>query len=211
MDVINKQQGGLKCGEVTMAEKKREVMVAIPNEQQHSRVNSPHRILNDNEVAGAKSPPLNCASPEIRFMPSPNKPPKVFTSNANLTRRKSLTRSVYSKPKSRFGEQSYPIDGTLLEDNANSTLQENLTVGSPYKASPNNNNKAGTVNRTFSILSVITPKTPLMASPGPAGEDFDEIIYKKVELSKNKRSRRLTAKMLFEWFVFVCIDRKSVV
>ncbi|KAG4389250.1 hypothetical protein AAZX31_06G051200 [Glycine max] len=210
MDVINKQQGGLKCGEVTMAEKKREVMVAIPNEQQHSRVNSPHRILNDNEVAGAKSPPLNCASPEIRFMPSPNKPPKVFTSNANLTRRKSLTRSVYSKPKSRFGEQPYPIDGTLLEDNANSTLQENLTVGSPYKASPNNNNKAGTVNRTFSILSVITPKTPLMASPGPAGEDFDEIIYKKVELSKNKRSRRLTAKMLFEWFVFVCIASSLV-
>ena len=70
MDVINKQQGGLKCGEVTMAEKKREVMVAIPNEQQHSRVNSPHRILNDNEVAGAKSPPLNCASPEIRFITS---------------------------------------------------------------------------------------------------------------------------------------------
>lgn len=214
MDVNNKQQG-VQGGEVSMAEKKREVVVAIQNEgggeslmpKQHSRVNSPHRIGNDNEYA-AKSPPLNCSSPEIKFMPSPNKPPKVPISNANnnLTRRKSLTRSVYSKPKSRFGEQPYPVDGTHLEENGNSSLQEQLTVSSPYKASPNNNKPGtGNVNRTVSILSVITPKTPLMASPGPAGEDFDEIIYNKVELSKSKRSRRVTTKVLIEWFVFVCI------
>nr|KYP45591.1 Uncharacterized protein At5g12080 family [Cajanus cajan] len=177
--------------------------------KQQSRVNSPHRICNDNEVA-AKSPPLNCASPEIKFMPSPNKPPKVPTSNANLTRRKSLTRSVYSKPKSRFGEQPYPVDGTLLEENGSSGLQEQLTVSSPYKASPNNKTGSGTVNRTVSILSVITPKTPLMASPGPAGEDFDELVYKKVELSKSKRSRRVTTKVLIEWFVFVCIASSLV-
>lgn len=212
MDVNNKQQG-LKGGEVSMAEKKREVVVAIQNEggdesltpKQHSRVNSPHRIGYENEFA-AKSPPLNCASPEIKFMPSPNKPPKPPTSNANnnLTRRKSLTRSVYSKPKSRFGEQPYPVDGILLEENG---VQEQLTVSSPYKASPNN--KPGTVNRTVSILSAITPKTPLMASPGPAGEDFDEIIYNKVESSKSKR-RRVTTKVLIEWFVFVCIASSLV-
>ncbi|WVZ21640.1 hypothetical protein V8G54_008962 [Vigna mungo] len=211
MDANFKKQG-LQGGEVSLAEKKREVMVAIPNEgggeslmpKQQSRGNSPHRMLNDNEFA-VKSPPLNCASPEIRFMPSPNKPPKIPVSSANLIRRKSLTRSVYSKPKSRFGEQPYPVDGTLLEENGNSTLQENLGVGSPYKASPINN-KPGTINRTVSILSVITPKTPLMASPGPAGgEDFDELIYRKVELSKSKRSRRVTVKVLSEWFVLVCI------
>ncbi|XP_027354947.1 mechanosensitive ion channel protein 10 [Abrus precatorius] len=197
-------------GEVSMAEKKREVVVAIPNEgggeslssKLQSRVNSPHRTCTDNEVV-AKSPPLNCASPEIRFVPSPNKPPKVPTSNANLTNRKSFTRSVYSKPKSRFGEQPYPVDGSVLEENGTSTLQEQLGVSSPYKASPNNN-KPGTFNRTVSITSVITPKTPLMASPGHAEEDFDEIIYKKVELSKSKR-KRLTTKVLIEWFVFVCI------
>ncbi|BAT78018.1 hypothetical protein LR48_Vigan04g232200 [Vigna angularis] len=215
MDANFKKQG-LQGGDVSLAEKKREVMVAIPNEgggeslmpKQQSRGNSPHRMLNDE--FSVKSPPLNCASPEIRFMPSPNKPPKIPVSSANLTRRKSLTRSVYSKPKSRFGEQPYPVDGTLLEENGTSTLQENLGVGSPYKASPINN-KPGTISRTVSILSVITPKTPLMASPGPAGgEDFDELIYRKVELSKSKRSRRVTVKVLSEWFVFVCITSTLV-
>ncbi|TKY74867.1 Mechanosensitive ion channel protein 9 [Spatholobus suberectus] len=183
MDANNKQQSP-KGGEVSMAEKKREVVVAIPNEggdeslmsKQQSRVNSPHRICNDNEVA-PKSPPLNCASPEIRFMPSPNKPPKVPTSNANLTRRKSLTRSVYSKPKSRFGEQPYPIDGTLMEENGTSTLQEQLTVSSSCKASPN---KPGTVNRTVSIHSVITPRTPLMASPGQPGRILMKSFTRKL-------------------------------
>ncbi|KAL2346588.1 hypothetical protein Fmac_000588 [Flemingia macrophylla] len=49
-----------------------------------------------------------------------------------------------------------------------------------------------------------------MASPGPAGEDFDELVYKKVELSKSKRSRRVTTKVLIEWFVFVCIASSLV-
>ncbi|MED6144542.1 hypothetical protein PIB30_016587 [Stylosanthes scabra] len=158
-------------------------------------------------------PPLNCGSPEIRFMPSPNKPPRIPNSNANLVRRKSLSRSVYSKPKSRFGEQPYPIDGSVLDESSNvngiSTLQEQLagSVNSPYRNSfkgSSPNNKPGTVNRTVSITAPITPKTPLMASPGPAGEDEDEIIYKKVELSKEKR-KRLTAMVLVECFVFVCL------
>ncbi|KAJ1382289.1 Mechanosensitive ion channel MscS [Sesbania bispinosa] len=210
-----KHQGG----EVSMTENKREVVVAIPNAggeshelkgvesltPKHSRVDSPHTISYDNELSAAsKSPPLNCASPEIRFIPtSPNKPPKVPTANTNLTRRRSLARSVYSKPKSRFVEQPYTIDGAILEENSTSTLQEQMAVSSPFrnsfnKASPNN--KSGTVNRTVSITSVITPKTPLMASPGPAGEeDLDEIIYRKVELSKGK-SKRLKAKVLIEWW-----------
>nr|KYP45590.1 Uncharacterized protein At5g12080 family [Cajanus cajan] len=49
-----------------------------------------------------------------------------------------------------------------------------------------------------------------MASPRPAGDDFDEIIYKKVKLGKNKRSRRVTTKVLIEWFVFVCIASSLV-
>ncbi|WJX35399.1 hypothetical protein P8452_23395 [Trifolium repens] len=200
----NKNQGG----EVSMMEKKKteEVVVAISNVGGET-----HYHDNDHELKGveyspryaSKSPPLNCASPEIRFIPSPNKPPKVPTTNENLTPRKNLARSVYSKPKSRFGEQPYPIDETLLEENVTSTFQEQLAVSSPYRNSFNN--KSGTVNRTISITSVVTPRTPLMASPGPAGEDdFDETIYKKVELSKGKR-KRLTTKVLIELFVFVCI------
>ncbi|KAF7817354.1 mechanosensitive ion channel protein 10 [Senna tora] len=156
----------------------------------------------------SKSPPLNCASPEIRFSPSPNKPPKHPPPNENLTRRNSLARSLYSKPKSRFGEQPYPVDHATtmfeFEDNNNnnvSTLQQHMAVHSPFRSSFNN--KSGTVNRTVSITS-ITPKTPLMASPGLVGEDEDEIIYKKVELSKGKR-KRVTTKVFIEGILFVCI------
>ncbi|XP_057432429.1 mechanosensitive ion channel protein 10-like [Lotus japonicus] len=204
----NKQQ----ASEVSMIEKRREVVVTIANaaggeshdlkvvEPSTPRVDSPQRMENEVSAAATKSPPLNCASPEIRFMPSPNKPPKIptTTNNNNLIRRKSLSRSVYSKPKSRFGEQPY-IDGgtTILEENETVTLQEQ--IGSPYR----NSFKSGVVNRTISITSVITPRTPLMASPGPT-EDPDEIIYKKVELSKGYH-RRLTTKVLIEWFVFVFI------
>ncbi|GAU26709.1 hypothetical protein TSUD_314860 [Trifolium subterraneum] len=206
----NKHQGG----EVSMVEKKtEEVVVPISNVGGETHYHDHDYELKGVEYSpryASKSPPLNCASPEIRFIPSPNKPPKIPTTNENLTPRKNLARSVYSKPKSRFGEQPYPIDETLLEENVTSTFQEQLAVSSPYRNSFNKagnspNNKSGTVNRTVSITSVVTPRTPLMASPGPAGEDdFDEIIYKKVELSKGKR-KRLTTKVLIELFVFVCI------
>ncbi|OIV96424.1 hypothetical protein TanjilG_09851 [Lupinus angustifolius] len=195
-----------------MAENKTEVVVTIPNsgEESHDskgvgslttkqcRDDSPHTMFNDNEVT-AKSPPLHCASPEIRFSPSPNKPPRVPNVNGNLIRRKSLSRSMYSKPKSRFGEQPYHIDGNMLEDNSISALQEQLADNSPYRNSFSNaspGNKPGLVNRTASITSVITPKTPLM------GEDEGEIIYRKVELSKGKR-KRVKTKVLIEWFIFV--------
>ncbi|KAF7830428.1 mechanosensitive ion channel protein 10 [Senna tora] len=90
----------------------------------------------------------------------------------------------------------------MLEENNNhnSTLKEHFVINSP--------NKSNAVNRTASI----TPKTPLMASPGPAGEDEDEdeIIFKKVELSKGKR-KTATYKVLIEWVVSVCITGCLVV
>ncbi|XP_028777354.1 mechanosensitive ion channel protein 10-like isoform X2 [Neltuma alba] len=157
--------------------------------------------------AASKSPRLNGASPEIRFSPSPRKPPKHPLGSENFVHRKSLTRSVYSKPKSRFGEQPYPVDATLFEDTNDFTLQEQLAVNSPCRYSFNKgspNNKSRVVNRTASITSTITPKTPFTASPGPAGEDEDEIFYRKVELSKGRR-KRVTTMVLIEWIVFVCM------
>ncbi|CAL0327147.1 unnamed protein product [Lupinus luteus] len=179
-----------------MAENKVEVVVAISNAE------SPHKVFNDNEVF-TKSPPFHCASPGIRFTPSPNKPPR-FPTNGNLIRRKSLARSVYSKPKSRFGEQPYTLDGTVLEENSISSLQEQLAVNSPYRNSFSKaqlSKKPGPVARTASINSTITPKASLIASPGLGGEDEGELIYRKVELSKGKR-KRLTIKVLIEFFVF---------
>ncbi|KAK4401249.1 Mechanosensitive ion channel protein 9 [Sesamum angolense] len=73
-------------------------------------VDSPHKESSDSAFSAQKSVSIGCPSPEIvRIGPSSNKPPKIPTSET-LTRRKSLSRSVYSKPKSRFGEQSVSID-----------------------------------------------------------------------------------------------------
>lgn len=169
--------------------------------RQSSRPNSP---LKESITGGgfAKSVQVSCPSPEIsRSTYGSNKPPKTPTTNENLMRRRSLTRSVYSKPKSRFGEQ--PFDATIFEENS-LTLQEQIASSSPLRNSLNRespNNKSASGMRTNSI----TPKTPLMASPGgPTNEDDDEAIYKKVELSKDKH-RRVKPKVVVECVAFVCI------
>ncbi|KAL0017679.1 hypothetical protein SO802_004748 [Lithocarpus litseifolius] len=200
-----------------MAETEKQVVVKIPipipGEESSSSNSKPIKIID----ASAKAK----GSPEISSWYSPtnantSKPPKVPTTttnvNDNLTRRRSLARSVYSKPKSRFGEPSYPLLLTPNDNNNNNNnkglhLQEQLQT----ETSPNNyffrnsfsmatamaspNNKSA---RTVSI----TPKTPLMSSPGDA--DQDEEIYKKVVLSKEKH-RRLKTNVLIELTVFVCI------
>ncbi|CAL5204899.1 unnamed protein product [Lathyrus oleraceus] len=212
MDGNNKHQGG----GVSMTEKKGEVVVGIPNVGGESHdFDHDHdlglKLLEsmpqlENELA-SKSPPFDCASPEIRFTPSPNKPPRYPTTNANLTRRKSFVRSVYSKPKSRFGEQPYPIDRAFLEENV---LQEQLAVSSSHRSSFNkgshsSNYKSGSVNRSVSIGSFLTTRTSWRASPSHAGEeDLDEIIYKKVEFSKGKH-KRLTTRTSIELFVFLML------
>ncbi|KAJ6361706.1 hypothetical protein OIU78_002183 [Salix suchowensis] len=81
-----------------------------------SRPNSPFRESSNGGVA--RSVPFSSPSPEIsRSGQTQRKPPKIPNPNDNLTRRRSLTRSVYSKPKSRFGEQPYAINSTVLEEN----------------------------------------------------------------------------------------------
>ncbi|KAJ6745817.1 MECHANOSENSITIVE ION CHANNEL PROTEIN 9 [Salix koriyanagi] len=164
-----------------------------------SRPNSPFRESSNGGVA--RSVPFSCPSPEIsRSGQTQRKPPKIPNPNDNLTRRRSLTRSVYSKPKSRFGEQPYAINSTVLEENV-STLQEQIATASPQKnlltrGSPNNK----------SASTVITPKTPLMASPGgPADEEDEEEVWKRVESSKQKKLRRIGAKAVIEWVAFLCI------
>ncbi|KAK4742785.1 hypothetical protein SAY87_000786 [Trapa incisa] len=105
---------------------------------------------------------------------------------------KPLKRSVYSRQKSRFGEQPFPMDSSFLGEDVASVLRDN-----------NSANNRSPVNHSPKALPV-TPKTPLMASPGPAGgEDNNDEIYKKItlELSRAKH-RRIKIKALIEWFVF---------
>ncbi|KAM4129147.1 hypothetical protein ACJW30_01G000400 [Castanea mollissima] len=204
-----------------MAETKKQVVVEIPipipGEEEEEEVEEPSSNSKPTKIIDASAKAKG--SPEISTWYSPintntAKPPKVPTTttttnvNDNLTRRRSLARSVYSQPKSRFGEPSYPL--TPNDHNNNNKglhLQEQLQT----EASPNNyyfrssfsmaTAMASPNNKSARTVSV-THKTPLMSSLGD--DDQDEEIYRKVVLSKEKH-RRLKTKVLVELTVFVCI------
>ncbi|XP_057776325.1 mechanosensitive ion channel protein 10-like [Salvia miltiorrhiza] len=159
---------------------------------------SPLRESNDSALNAQKSPPMSYASPEtVRIAPIASKPPKIPTGEG-LTRRKTLSRSVYSKPKARFGEQSVHIDGKMFDEDG-----PEVNVVPSRGASPNHV-KADTGSASIKDRTVpITPKTPLMNSF--RGLDEDEEIYKKVSSRKKLKYRKVRAKVLVEWLIFLCI------
>ncbi|KAG8381768.1 hypothetical protein BUALT_Bualt05G0007000 [Buddleja alternifolia] len=144
------------------------------------------------------------ASENVRFYSSPNKPPRI-PQNDSITRRKSLSRSrsIYQKPKSRFGEQSVQIDSKMFEKDE-SLIEEHVTSSrcSP-KAKPDTDSVSiNEISRTIPI----TPKTPLVSSPGAfGGVDEDEEIYKRVSSRRKLKYRKVKAKVSIEWFLFLCI------
>ncbi|XP_048133696.1 mechanosensitive ion channel protein 10 isoform X2 [Rhodamnia argentea] len=174
-------------------------------------VDSPLQASTESSTTGvAKLAPVSCPSPEIASSrPSQNKPPKAPNTSGALARKRTLNRSVYSKPKSRFGEQQYPIDPSIFEEEHNASLQEQVGGHPPFggsfgRASPNNRSMCSARNVPM------TPKTPFMASPGLAGggggEEDDEEIYKKVTLELSKaRNKRIKTKALVEWTFFFLI------
>ncbi|CAN4076730.1 unnamed protein product [Withania somnifera] len=201
-------------GEISMAENKKspsEVVVMISGDERDSKtpvgpiptVDPPLSSQNQRSVQVSDS------SPEIaRYSPSPspNKPPKIPTSET-LTRRKSLASSAFLKPKSRFGEQSLPIDANMFHEQADPAENSpNRNVSNRASPTP----KLGSTNtfkettRTVSIS--VTPRTPLIASPGGfGGVDEDEEIYKKVSSRNKLKYKRVKTKVLIEWMVFLCL------
>ncbi|KAK2994019.1 hypothetical protein RJ640_018776, partial [Escallonia rubra] len=143
----------------------------------------------------------SCPSPEIaRLGSSPNKPAKISTAKG-LTERKSMSRSrsLHSKPKSRFGEQSLPIDPNMFDDISLPRLEElRETSVSPLR---NTSNRSSPHNKVTSKER--TPKTPLMmpSSQGVGAED--EEICKKVSLGKELKYKRVKMKVAMEWIVFL--------
>ncbi|XP_027084594.1 mechanosensitive ion channel protein 10 isoform X1 [Coffea arabica] len=210
-----------QSGEISMAENKKtsgEVVVPISGDEKDPKkpppAASPVRASVDSPSGAQRAVPVSFSSPEAAsYSPSANKPPKIPTTDT-LTRRKSIARSVYSKPKSRFGEQSVPVDTNMFDEDI-SIIQEHAepSCSSPYRNlsnQPSPNDKMGSSNANTlkeTIRNVpITPKTPLMASPGGfGGADEDEEIYKKVSLRNKLRYHRVKVKVLIEWFVFACI------
>ncbi|GJS28531.1 mechanosensitive ion channel protein 10 [Tanacetum coccineum] len=143
------------------------------------------------------------------FMPSPNRPPKIPIPDT-LTRRKTLNRSVYSKPKSRFGEQPV-IDHNMFDQMSEPVGQYSNSPNriASNHASPRVGGNASPLGtpRKDTIRSIsITTKTPLIGSPGNAGGvDEDEEIYKKVSVRKKLKLKRVKMKVLFEWVMFLLL------
>lgn len=165
-------------------------------EQRHKlSSDSPSRSSNDPIVSAQKSVPAYCPSPELRSLtPSPNRPPRS-PKPENLTRRKSFVRS-YSKPKSRFGEQSVPIDDNTVENRA--TVEDCVvsSYGSPSTKMDQN------INRPLTE----SPKVPLFSSPGGfGGVEKDEEIYIKVSSRRKLKYRKLKVKFSIEWCLFLLI------
>ncbi|MCD7458639.1 hypothetical protein HAX54_038789 [Datura stramonium] len=198
-------------GEISMAENKKnpsEVVVMISGDERDSKrptVDPPLGSQNPRSVQ------VNDLSPEIaRYSPSPspsaNKPPKIPTAET-LTRRKSFASSAFSKPKSRFGEQSVPIDANMFDEQAEPSANSpnrNVSNRASPTAKMGSTNTFKDITRTVSIS--VTPRTPLMASPGGfGGVDEDEEIYKKVSSRNKLKYNRVKTKVLIEWMVFLCL------
>ncbi|XP_009362526.1 mechanosensitive ion channel protein 10 [Pyrus x bretschneideri] len=206
----------LKGGEVSMSEKLSsnggEVVLEVRSEEinaakgspskgseysapKQSKVGSPAKASAESSSGFSHSVPVSSPSPEF-WRASPGKPPKIPTRNESLARRKSLNRSINSKPKSRFGEPSVGIDHNTFEE-------DQVGANSPYRGSfnrPSPNDKSGIRSVSISGSGRIPP------SPGRIKEKEDEEIYKKVKLSRdNHRKVKMKTKVLLEWVTFLVL------
>ncbi|KAK1417030.1 hypothetical protein QVD17_26152 [Tagetes erecta] len=189
---------------MTENKKSGEVVVTISGEERDLKnvrgvSESPQRRSND-------SYPENTV-----FMPSPNRPPRIPIPES-LIKRKNLARSVYSRPKSRFGEPPL-IDHNVFDEMPELVSQfSNSPAGiasnwsSPRVASNTTASINGATLKEITRTISITPKTSVLASPGGAdagGVDDDEEIYKKVNIKNKLKYKRVKIKVLFEWMVFL--------
>lgn len=143
--------------------------------------------------------PLSIPPPEIyKFTGSVHKPPKTPSpNNEGLVRRRSLSRSVYSRSKSRFGDQkSYQFD-KIKEDEDGGTLMEQFATASfarssfISRASPNNKSNRSIASAALSRVA-------------EEENDEHEEIYRKVKLNR-ARSSGVNILALLELLVLVSI------
>ncbi|KAF3551024.1 hypothetical protein DY000_02000842, partial [Brassica cretica] len=185
-------------GDIGMSERRTsnegEVVINV-SEASRDQSASPSKVA-ESHAGTPKPDPLIIPPPEsYKFSGSTHKPPKVPTEG--LTRRKSLARSVYSKPNSRFGQQqSYRYDkSTIVEENGG-TLREHFGAASFSRnsfnrASPNNNS-----NRSV--------RSNAMSKVAEEEADENEEIYEKVKLHRVKRGG-MRPLALLELLLFVAI------
>lgn len=192
---------------VELKERSNEVVVSILGIQEsgspHFSRSTPTRNIESlNSRVQMSTVTGSSSSPEItRPSPTPNRPSKVSEESA-VTQGRAIARSAYMKPKSRLAEPSYPINSPLVKETG-----KFITSSSPYRNSPKTNASTPKENAG---TAPITPKTPLMASPGGwEGEDEDEDdedVYKTANLQLGEKvSKKFKVSVLLEWMTFVGI------
>ncbi|KAJ0981166.1 hypothetical protein J5N97_009421 [Dioscorea zingiberensis] len=149
-----------------------EVVLVIPGEEA-APVSSKMASLEEHS-----KDPVALSPDIVKVSSSPRKPPKPPVPEG-LSRRRSIPSSAFSKPKSRFVEQTVPQSSSSGEES------RTVSQGSPFHGSPNH--KAGG-----------TPKTPVEE------EDEEEEICKKGQLDNGGKKRwRLKVRILIEWSILV--------
>lgn len=172
-----------------------DLMISIPEDENDSKPipaeDQKFKLSADSPLAVSNN--SGFSSPEIaRFGP---RLPKIPSNVSTLTRRKSLSRMA-SKPKSRFGEQSVPIDQKMFEDDKFWAQEHVLSSrGSPITNMDVNGASIRGGNRTVSIA--------VKTSAGVVDED--EEIFKKVSSMKKLKYRKVKARVLIEWLLFLSI------
>ncbi|XP_010536166.1 PREDICTED: mechanosensitive ion channel protein 10-like [Tarenaya hassleriana] len=129
------------------------------------------------------------ASMEPKLAGNACKPPKIPAHGNNdcLAKAKSLTRSVYSKPKSRFVEQSHPMDLRKLEEHSGN-LGEHFHLGSLSRSTLGMGSQNFVSARSFASLDGQEEEDE--------DEDEDEEIYIKVKQSREKNGGMSTLALL---------------
>ncbi|XP_047968578.1 mechanosensitive ion channel protein 10-like [Salvia hispanica] len=134
----------------------------------------------------ADSPSRN-SSDAVTPAPSSNKPPRIPKCKSG-----SISRS-YSKPKSRFGDQSMPIDANVVENRAD------LASSHASPITKLDENGVREIHWSFSA----SRKAP--SHGGVGGLDKDEEIYIKVSSRRKLKYRKVKLKVSIEWCLFLCI------
>nr|WGO49544.1 mechanosensitive ion channel protein A016040 [Torenia fournieri] len=151
---------------------------------------------------------LSTSTTSSQAITSPQNPvldsgrPPISPASLNL-RRRTLTKSAYSKPKSRIAEPPYPSTTTKpAEENArNPPTTKSPNVGSPSQRVSSSTPKTS---------APVTPRTPLMSSIGGDDDetDDDDEVYKPETLKPDKvlkRGKKVKLLVMIEWAAFVCI------
>ncbi|CAH1419475.1 unnamed protein product [Lactuca virosa] len=202
-----------KTGEISMTENKSgEVVVPISGEEKYVK-RATFGVTRDAKPGAVNESPHR-KSVDSYVISSPNSNSPKTPNSETLSRRRTIARSIKSKPKSRFGEQPL-IDPNMLDDmpepvgqSSNSSMRisarSSSRIAGNTTASP-----TGTSSKETTRTSSITPKTPLMASPKGAGadkdDDEDEEIYKKVKIRRQLKLKRVKTKVLLQWVLLLLL------